>query len=378
MNHLFSWTKEAHYLYYYSAVMKLILTGGFLGSGKTTAINNACAQLIKENRKVAVITNDQGEQQVDSAYINSCGIPLREVANSCFCCNYTLLDNHIQTLFEEEQPELIFAESVGSCTDLVSTVAKPFAQYRPNYDVVISVFADASLLLRLLEGKLSFIKESIRYIFKKQLEEADVLVLNKVDLITQEEQAFIDSIIYNEYPGKIILHQNSLREADIKKWLHTMMQFKTTGSRKSLDIDYDLYGEGEAHLAWLDKKISIHSYHHNAIQIAERIARDIHAAILQHQLTIGHLKYFMESRKWQKKLSATMTNNDFNSLTTEEPSDYCNMLINARVQTEPSLLRELVYGVIQKIMNEFSCKIIIENSSSFIPGYPRPTHRFVE
>ena len=355
-----------------------MLTGGFLGSGKTTAINNACAQLIKENIKVAVITNDQGEQQVDSAFINSFGIPLREVANSCFCCNYTLLDNHIQNLFEEEQPELIFAESVGSCTDLVSTIAKPFAQYRPAYDVVISVFADASLLLQLLKGNLSFIKESIRYIFKKQLEEADILVLNKVDLITSEERAFIDSIIYNEYPGKIVLHQNSLLEADIKNWLQTMIQFKATGSRRSLEIDYDLYGEGEAQLAWLDKKISIHSYNHNAIQIAERIARDYHDVILKHQLTIGHLKYFMESDKWKKKLSATMTHNDFNSAIEEGPSDYCYMLINARVQTDPSLLRELVYGVIQKIMKEFSCKIIIEKSSSFVPAYPRPTHRFVE
>ena len=357
--------------------MKLILTGGFLGSGKTTAINNACAQLIKENRKVAVITNDQGEQQVDSAYINSFGIPLREVANSCFCCNYTLLDKHIQTLFEEEQPELMFAEAVGSCTDLVSTIAKPFAQFRPNYEVVISVFADASLLLQLLEGKLSFIKESIRYIFKKQLEEADILILNKVDLITAEQRAFIDSIIYNEYPDKIILHQNPLLEADIKNWLETILQFKATSTRRSLDIDYDLYGEGEAQLAWLDKKISIHSYNHNAIQIADRIARDIHNTILQHQLAIGHLKYFMESKKWKKKMSATMTHNDFNLVASDEPSDYCNMLINARVQTDPSLLRELAYGVIQNIMKEFSCKIIIEKSSSFIPAYPRPTHRFV-
>ncbi len=355
-----------------------MLTGGFLGSGKTTAINNACAQLIKENRKVAVITNDQGEQQVDSAYINSFGIPLREVANSCFCCNYTLLDNHIQALFEQEQPELIFAESVGSCTDLVSTIANPFAQYRPSYDVVISIFADASMLLQLLKGNLSFIKESIRYIFKKQLEEADILVLNKVDLITSEEQVFIDSIIYNEYPGKIVLHQNSLLEDDIQIWLQTILQFKATGCRRSLEIDYDLYGEGEAQLAWLDKKISIHSFNHNAIQIAERIAREFHDAIQQHQLTIGHLKYFIETDKWKKKLSATMTQNDFDLVIEEEPSDYCNMLINARVQTDPSLLRKLVYVVIQKIMKEFSCKIIIEKSSSFIPAYPRPTHRFVE
>lgn len=46
--------------------MKLVLIGGFLGSGKTTAIVNASAQLIRDAKKVAVITNDQGDQQVDT------------------------------------------------------------------------------------------------------------------------------------------------------------------------------------------------------------------------------------------------------------------------------------------------------------------------
>jgi G3E family GTPase len=45
--------------------MKLFLIGGFLGSGKTTAIVNACQHLIKKDQRVAVITNDQGDQQVD-------------------------------------------------------------------------------------------------------------------------------------------------------------------------------------------------------------------------------------------------------------------------------------------------------------------------
>ena len=47
--------------------MDLYLVNGFLGSGKTTAIAHACKQLIQQNIKAAVITNDQGKQQVDSA-----------------------------------------------------------------------------------------------------------------------------------------------------------------------------------------------------------------------------------------------------------------------------------------------------------------------
>jgi G3E family GTPase len=45
----------------------------FLGSGKTTAIVNACQHLIKKDQRVVVITNDQGDQQVDNAFVKSFG-----------------------------------------------------------------------------------------------------------------------------------------------------------------------------------------------------------------------------------------------------------------------------------------------------------------
>jgi len=89
--------------------MKLFLVGGFLVSGKTTAIVNASQHLQKNNYRVAVITNDQGDQQVDNAFVKSFGIPAAEVTNGCFCCNYDQLDKHINSFIENIQPDVIFA-----------------------------------------------------------------------------------------------------------------------------------------------------------------------------------------------------------------------------------------------------------------------------
>ncbi|MGH2644991.1 MAG: GTP-binding protein, partial [Chitinophagaceae bacterium] len=96
--------------------MKLFLLSGFLGSGKTTAIQQACSQLTEKGMRVGVITNDQGAQLVDSAFIKSFKIPDREVVQGCFCCNYTQLEAGIQSLKNENNPDVVFAESVGSCT----------------------------------------------------------------------------------------------------------------------------------------------------------------------------------------------------------------------------------------------------------------------
>lgn len=67
--------------------MKIYLVGGFLGSGKTTAIAKACQSLAKEGKSAAVITNDQGTELVDTIYMRSLHIPVCEVVNGCFCCN---------------------------------------------------------------------------------------------------------------------------------------------------------------------------------------------------------------------------------------------------------------------------------------------------
>jgi len=64
--------------------MKLFLIGGFLGSGKTTAIQQACDVLLKEGSRVGVITNDQGEQLVDTEFIKGFNIPTLEVTEGCF------------------------------------------------------------------------------------------------------------------------------------------------------------------------------------------------------------------------------------------------------------------------------------------------------
>ena len=355
--------------------MKLVLTGGFLGSGKTTAIVHACQHLMAKGKSVAVITNDQGDQQVDSAYTKSLGINTREVSNGCFCCRFDELESHLRNLVEESIPEVVFAESVGSCTDLVATIAKPLRLFKPDINVVISVFADASLLTSLLEGRASFLEESVRYIYKKQLEEADIIILNKIDLLTESQRASAQSIIQNEYPGKTIIHQNSLKNEDVLAWIDLLDKFAFREDRDSLKVDYNVYGDGEARLAWLDKSIIIKSPLGNGGYIARHVIRSIFNSLKQQQFTIGHLKFFAQTDQWTNKISITTANTSADFKINEEDIKELRLLINARVQTDPATLEALIDGVIKSALMSEACTIITEKQSAFSPGFPIPTHR---
>jgi G3E family GTPase len=353
--------------------MKLILVGGFLGSGKTTAIVSAARVLMNVNKKVAVITNDQGDQQVDASFVKSFGITTREVSKGCFCCNYQQLDDHLSAL-QENNPDIIFAESVGSCTDLIATIAKPLFQFKPEIETVISIFADAELLMSVIEGRSSF-TDSVRYIYKKQLEEADILILNKVDLIDTRQLTTLDHVIKSEYPGKIILHQRSLETEDIERWLDCLEQFTNSNPRKSLDIEYDEYGSGEAMLAWLDKDIIIRTSQGEALFIAGKIMGSIADQLQSRHLAIGHLKFFVDTGKRKVKISFTATSTSVDLKIQMHETNCVRLLINARVETAPGILKTLVDDVLSNASKVYKCHLDMGKWSVFKPGYPRPTNR---
>jgi hypothetical protein len=310
---------------------------------------------------------------VDSEFVRAIGVMMREVGNGCFCCQYHELENHLQQLEASEHPDIVFAESVGSCTDLIATIVKPLYRRRPDLKIVVSVFADASFLNALMDGNSVFGDESIRYIYKKQLEEADVLVINKTDLIAPEQLSNVDQVIRIEYAGKKILHQNSL--LDVSMWITALEEFNELTPRHSLDIDYDIYAEGESKLAWLDKSIIIQSSHGNGAFIAREIIRSIFDSMYSRQYKIGHLKFFLEGKDWYEKISFTATSTSGEVRIRHDEVSQLKMLINARAQVEPTQLKELVDEVIDKIKETNSCIIISEEESVFKPGYPKPVHR---
>lgn len=358
--------------------VKLFLVGGFLGSGKTTAIQQASDYLHQHDRKVGVITNDQGTQQVDTQFIKGYAIPSEEVAGGCFCCNYNDLEKSIESLKINERPEIIFAESVGSCTDLAATVINPLISFNPGqYEIVLSVFADIRLLIQFLQNDKDIFYDNVNYIYKKQLEEADIIVVNKVDLLTEEQLDLAKQLIETEYEGKMILYQNSLSTESIKQWLIFSEEFQNASLRPSLEIDYDIYGMGEAELAWLDEEIGIVTTDNSAIAAGRTLVNKIYEKITRRGYPIGHLKFLIDNGQKQQKVSYTTIADANIEHAVYEEVNRIIILINARVQVRPGLLQEIIEEAICETEIAANCKIIEQKLSAFQPGYPQPTHRII-
>jgi len=357
--------------------MKIHLVGGFLGSGKTTGIINACIILTNKGVVTSVITNDQGNYLVDSRFVQQMGIPNEEVTGGCFCCNYNQLDTQINSLVNNYNPSEIFAEFVGSCTDLIATVLKPLLEYKKSEIelVTFSSFVDVQLLLMHLQNKNLPFSTETNYIWEKQIEESEILIINKIDLLSTEELDNLHLFVKDLFPSKQLLFQNSLDLNSIGNWINILSKHQEK-EHKVIDIDYVKYGAGEANLAWLDEEIEIITTDNSAIKLAFDFMNILSEDIVRKDLPIGHLKFYVSFEDKSLKLSYTT----ILDRTKQEPMDIGNsnsvhLLINARIQTTPDTLRNILFDNLNQLKSRDKVSVNELFLSYFQPGFPDPTHR---
>jgi Ni2+-binding GTPase involved in maturation of urease and hydrogenase len=366
--------------------MRVHFVGGFLGSGKTTAIVNACLFLRERGVRTGIVTNDQGRLQVDALFARSAGLPAVEVSDGCFCCRYDDFDERVAALAERERPDVIFAESVGSCADLVATVIRPFAAFRENYGApsLLSVFVDSRLLLARLSGRTLPFSEDVLYVFDRQIEEADLLVLNKRDLLKGEERGALRAAVAAVYPDKPCLEYCAADGLEAARWLELLDPTGTPAVRPALAIDYTRYGRGERELAWLDERLIIQDTGGLAsdgtrcraavLALVRGLARRLDGA------AVGHVKFFVSVPGLDAKLG--MTASDLLGEGFDPGRDLppfvarrATVALNARVQTDPATLAAAVAAAINDARRAASVSIAEEDRSAFRPGPPLPLHR---
>lgn len=357
---------------------ELIIVGGFLGSGKTTSILSIAKSLYNSGKKVGIVTNDQGSDLVDTNFLRMSGLSVLEVTGGCFCCNFDEFISKIQNLAENEMPDIILAEPVGSCTDLIATIFKPIEIKYMSKVVLrpLSITVDPKRIKRLMMEENSGFHSEINYLFKKQLEEADIIVLNKIDSLDQKEIEKIASFIKQKYNTSDIVCVSAKNGVNIENWISKIYNLQSTRGN-ILNIDYTMYGDAEARLGWLnltsglisDGKIDINI-------IIEKIMNKIKQQFIKNNFEIAHLKiYGVSEEDWSKASITTIYENLDYSKKAEKPSCKWNLIINARVDAEPHVLKNSLEEVLFNTIKDENMEITDLNVECFKPGKPNPTYR---
>src|SRR5437660_3973987 len=188
--------------------LRFVMVGGFLGAGKTTTLARLARHYQQRGQRIGLVTNDQAQDLVDTMSLRAQGFAVEEVPGACFCCRFDDLVGKVEQLQAGERPDVILAEPVGSCTDLVATVVQPLKDlYGNRFEVApYAVLFKPSHGLRILRNESGTgFSPKAAYIFRKQLEEADAIVINRIDEMSADALAELAGLVAKEYPGAPVL-----------------------------------------------------------------------------------------------------------------------------------------------------------------------------
>jgi Ni2+-binding GTPase involved in maturation of urease and hydrogenase len=360
-----------------------VMVGGFLGAGKTTALLRLAAHLTAQGRRVGLITNDQSYGLVDTALVESHGYPVQEITGGCFCCRFNSLTAAAERLTAESTPDVFLAEPVGSCTDLRASVQYPLRRlYGDDYRIApLSVLVDPIRALRILgvEPGKAF-SSKVLYVYAKQLEEAELIVVNKTDLLDAGRRDGLETAVRQAYPSADVLFVSAREGTGLERWFA-----RITGAeadrRPAPPIDYDTYADGEALLGWFNATVELDApapFDGNALllDLARRVRADLNAAGME----IAHLKMTLAPSEDGADLGAlNLVAGDRApelSHLLQEGVAGCELIVNLRAEGEPAVLRDTVAAALAGVAAAAGARAHVVHSEHFRPARPNPTHRF--
>jgi G3E family GTPase len=236
----------------------------------------------------------------------------------------------------------------------------------------LSVFTDSRLLLRRLRGELLPFSKDVTYIFDQQLEEAGVIVMNKMDLLNPVDLHQLEILVAQKWPKKIRLMASALSDESIQDWLSVIGQGDTKYLGNSIDLDYYQYASGETKLAWQDQTITITSGSPNIRSEIVDLIQSMITDLDDVGAPIGHLKFFINSEHTHTKISITTQHStDWESQMPELIDGLCTLIINARVELPSTELEIIMSGVIQNS----KLPLQVNDTAIFHPSKPTPTYR---
>lgn len=344
----------------------IVPLGGLLGAGKTSLIVAGAEILAEAGLKSAAILNDQGNELVDTRWVQSEGIQADQVSGGCFCCLFSDLIGAAERL-RVHAPNVIFAEAVGSCTDISATTLQPLKLYHSDKFRVAphTVLVDPG---RASEMAASATDPDFVFLFHKQLEEADLVCFSKSDLYSE----------FPTIPATNAYRLSAYTKDGVSAWLSEVLGGDFQAGSKILEIDYGHYARAEARLAWLNCSASL--------ELKEALSPSLVVGPfldgLEFELTrggfqIAHLK-ITDSTPSGFIRASVVSNGAEPSVSGNldaSPTYRHDLLLNIRAAGDPEMVQTMVQRQFAKLP---AGNLELKMMQCFRPSAPKPEYRMSE
>ncbi|MDF0726321.1 GTP-binding protein [Cytobacillus sp. S13-E01] len=213
--------------------VEVYILAGFLGSGKTTLLKNLLTEEKQLGRRVAVVMNELGQTSIDSNEVSE-DIPLKELLNGCVCCTIQgQLEVHMHGLLNDHELDSIYIETTGVAhpIEVLDACLSPLFADKLDVQSIVTI-VDAN---RWKDRHGMSIR--LQKLLQEQVRHADVLLINKVDQLTEAEQGSIIFDIQSVNPKAkcLLTRYSAVRLEDL-----SFKRTRINETREKAHVQHDL------------------------------------------------------------------------------------------------------------------------------------------
>jgi cobalamin biosynthesis protein CobW len=171
----------------------VVVVSGFLGSGKTTLVRHLLQAAQASGTRVAVISNEFGALGIDKALLGEGEEAYVELEGGCVCCQLSdALRDTLQMLWERVQPDQVIVETSG--------VALPSDVQLQFWREPVSTWVEDDMALVVVNAEQLVEARDLHGTFEDQVSSADLLLLNKIDLVPAEALPRLEAMLGDMAP----------------------------------------------------------------------------------------------------------------------------------------------------------------------------------
>ena len=196
--------------------LKVVQVAGFLGSGKTTTILRITKKLSQKGTKVAIVVNSLGGVPVDGMVFRESGLKVKEIGGGCICCELTVnLAYTIKLLKETYDPNVVMIEPVGLAIPKQVTWGITSTKVKVEPCPILVLFDITS-------AEESLDEERLGHLVVRQLKDAEIIAINKIDLVDESTVAKYEAILKSLNPSALIVRISALKEVGLDELIPSL------------------------------------------------------------------------------------------------------------------------------------------------------------
>lgn len=348
---------------------KYMVTSGFLGAGKTTAMM-AFARNINGRGlgNAAILANDLGAGYiVDAEFTAAAGILTLPISGGCICYQHDNLVGKLHQL-ESAGADTIFSDIPGCGIGALDHVYIEIKENEADQFELLpfTCIVDPERMRMVMPENADLnLPEEMKFLLDAQMAEADLIVLNKIDTISEEEAAAVTDFIHCIYPDKTVMAMSSMMGTGVSEVVDYLLANRSEAKHREIGYGSDEFIAAENKMSWFNTRVYMEQREDKNLDFNEVIGdifEGIRSGLKKTGGNVPHLKMFAadSDEELTDFLKASLIGIDYD-VTYDRKLDRqysaLSLIINARCAEAPVVMADIVADAVDEVAAKYNMKV---------------------